>query len=120
MPKSKPSPLTCEHANECPAVCPCPPGCYCKKNTCKPVKKSKKKGRKKWTVKLRVYMAAYEGSKKKQGVELTLDFPREPKTVMEKVSMFQQIEAESEKCLAIRVKYPGNDWEKFEHGGEKS
>ena len=24
------SPLLCEHANECPATCPCPPGCYCR------------------------------------------------------------------------------------------
>lgn len=26
----------CEHANECPSVCPCPPDCYCKTHTCKP------------------------------------------------------------------------------------
>jgi len=24
------SPLLCEHANECPASCPCPSGCYCR------------------------------------------------------------------------------------------
>lgn len=24
------SPLLCEHANECPATCPCQPGCYCR------------------------------------------------------------------------------------------
>lgn len=28
------SALTCPHANETPAVCPCPDGCYCKANTC--------------------------------------------------------------------------------------
>ncbi len=29
------SPLTCEHANECPVSCPCEDGCYCKTRTCK-------------------------------------------------------------------------------------
>lgn len=29
------SAMTCEHANEVPAVCPCSEGCYCKANTCK-------------------------------------------------------------------------------------
>lgn len=27
-------PILCEHANECPNVCPCPPDCYCKFHTC--------------------------------------------------------------------------------------
>lgn len=26
----------CEHANECPHVCPCSAGCYCKSHTCAP------------------------------------------------------------------------------------
>jgi hypothetical protein len=30
-----PSPLLCEHANEVPAACPCPPGCYCRTRSCK-------------------------------------------------------------------------------------
>jgi len=29
------SPAFCEHANECPARCPCKPGCYCKTRTCR-------------------------------------------------------------------------------------
>ena len=29
------SPFLCEHANECPVVCPCATGCYCKSNTCR-------------------------------------------------------------------------------------
>lgn len=29
------SPIFCEHANEVPAVCPCPEGCYCKTHSCK-------------------------------------------------------------------------------------
>lgn len=29
------SPIYCEHANECPYVCPCPEKCYCKFNSCK-------------------------------------------------------------------------------------
>lgn len=29
------SPVLCEHANECPATCPCGPECYCKSHTCK-------------------------------------------------------------------------------------
>jgi len=28
--------FSCEHANEVPCVCPCPPECYCKLNSCKP------------------------------------------------------------------------------------
>jgi len=28
------SPLFCEHANECPNICPCPPRCYCKAYSC--------------------------------------------------------------------------------------
>lgn len=28
------SPVLCEHANEVPHRCPCPPNCYCKTNTC--------------------------------------------------------------------------------------
>lgn len=28
------SPLLCEHANENPAICECPPDCYCKSRTC--------------------------------------------------------------------------------------
>jgi len=38
VPFSKPiekSPLYCEHANEVPQTCPCPPDCYCKDHTCK-------------------------------------------------------------------------------------
>lgn len=31
----KTSAVYCEHANECPAVCPCPDDCYCKDHTCK-------------------------------------------------------------------------------------
>lgn len=31
------SPMFCEHANECPVSCPCPPNCYCKTHTCKPM-----------------------------------------------------------------------------------
>jgi hypothetical protein len=27
--------MACEHANENPAICPCPPQCYCQSNTCK-------------------------------------------------------------------------------------
>lgn len=27
-------PWLCEHANENPNVCPCPPDCFCKRNTC--------------------------------------------------------------------------------------
>lgn len=30
-------PAACEHPNEAPHVCPCPPGCYCKARTCRPV-----------------------------------------------------------------------------------
>lgn len=30
------SAVFCEHANECPAVCPCLPDCYCKEHTCAP------------------------------------------------------------------------------------
>jgi hypothetical protein len=30
-----PHPHLCEHANECPLTCPCPPACYCRTNTCK-------------------------------------------------------------------------------------
>ncbi len=30
------SAFMCDHANECPAQCPCGPTCYCKSNTCKP------------------------------------------------------------------------------------
>lgn len=26
----------CNHANECPNICPCEPDCYCKSNTCRP------------------------------------------------------------------------------------
>lgn len=29
--------MFCEHANECPAVCPCGDDCYCKSHTCKEV-----------------------------------------------------------------------------------
>jgi len=29
------SAIFCEHANEMPAVCPCPDDCYCKENSCK-------------------------------------------------------------------------------------
>lgn len=29
------SPIYCEHANECPQTCPCPPDCYCKDHSCK-------------------------------------------------------------------------------------
>jgi hypothetical protein len=29
------SPVFCEHANEVPQTCPCPPNCYCKNHTCK-------------------------------------------------------------------------------------
>jgi hypothetical protein len=29
-------PVLCNHANECPAQCTCPPTCYCKTHTCKP------------------------------------------------------------------------------------
>lgn len=29
------SPIFCEHANEVPQACPCPPDCYCKDPTCK-------------------------------------------------------------------------------------
>lgn len=29
------SPMFCEHANENPNICKCPPNCYCKKYTCK-------------------------------------------------------------------------------------
>ena len=28
-------PWSCEHANEVPSMCPCPPGCYCKENSCR-------------------------------------------------------------------------------------
>lgn len=28
-------PTLCEHANECPAQCPCDEWCYCKSHTCK-------------------------------------------------------------------------------------
>ena len=36
MGKSKyTSPIFCSHANECPAECPCPPNCSCKKYMCK-------------------------------------------------------------------------------------
>ena len=28
--------LQCEHANEMPAVCPCPSDCYCKSHSCRP------------------------------------------------------------------------------------
>ena len=31
-----PSPLTCEHTNEVPSVCPCGSSCYCKSWTCAP------------------------------------------------------------------------------------
>lgn len=33
--RSEPKPWGCEHANECPQMCPCPPGCYCSTRTCK-------------------------------------------------------------------------------------
>jgi hypothetical protein len=33
------SPLMCEHANECPRICPCRPGCYCWTRTCKDARK---------------------------------------------------------------------------------
>jgi hypothetical protein len=29
-------PALCEHANEVPHECPCPPECYCKVHTCRP------------------------------------------------------------------------------------
>lgn len=32
---SEPSPIFCEHANEMPQQCPCPPDCYCKAHACK-------------------------------------------------------------------------------------
>lgn len=116
MPKFKLSPLDCAHANECPAECPCLSSCYCKKHTCKPVKKPKSKS-KKFTVKVRVYMAAYADEKSKQGVELTLNFPHEPKREFDWIEIWRQIQEEAEKCLAVRVKYPGKDWEPF--GGKK-
>lgn len=28
------SPVTCDHANECPQTCPCQPDCYCRGRTC--------------------------------------------------------------------------------------
>lgn len=34
-PKDTRSPVFCEHANECPNICPCDKSCYCKGNTCK-------------------------------------------------------------------------------------
>lgn len=33
--KKAAAPWICEHANENPNVCPCPPNCYCKTRTCK-------------------------------------------------------------------------------------
>jgi dCMP deaminase len=30
------SPQFCDHANECPNICPCADDCYCKSNTCAP------------------------------------------------------------------------------------
>lgn len=30
------SPEACEHPNECPRVCPCEPGCYCRSRQCQP------------------------------------------------------------------------------------
>jgi hypothetical protein len=29
------APVFCEHANENPAICRCPPDCYCQTRTCK-------------------------------------------------------------------------------------
>lgn len=29
-------PMLCDHANECPRVCSCGAGCYCKTRTCAP------------------------------------------------------------------------------------
>lgn len=31
--------MHCEHANEVPQTCPCPPNCYCKNHTCRIPKK---------------------------------------------------------------------------------
>lgn len=112
MPKSKDA-MLCEHANECPVQCPCSSDCYCKKHTCKPRKKSKGK---KFTVKVRVYMAAYEDSKDKQGVELTMKFPRKPKSAHDGIRIIQQIQEAAHECLAVRVKYPGEDWKPFGEG----
>jgi hypothetical protein len=33
--RAEKSPIFCEHANECPAQCPCGSDCYCKEHTCK-------------------------------------------------------------------------------------
>lgn len=38
------SPILCEHANECPSVCPCEPPCYCHGNACKTRKLKHPKG----------------------------------------------------------------------------
>jgi hypothetical protein len=33
--KKEKSPMLCNHANECPNVCPCKNDCYCKSNSCR-------------------------------------------------------------------------------------
>lgn len=37
--KRERSPVFCNHANECPLICPCDKDCYCKSHTCRKVKK---------------------------------------------------------------------------------
>jgi len=34
LPPPPSSPMFCEHANECPHICPCQPDCYCRRHTC--------------------------------------------------------------------------------------
>lgn len=109
MSKLKGSAFACEHANEVPAQCPCPPYCYCKKHTCKPLKKGNRH-----SVKVRVYMKQYEDEENKQGVEIELTMERPPKNDYERYQLRRQIQEVAEKELAIRVKYPGKKWEKFE------
>lgn len=70
---------------------------------------------KKYTIKLRVCLAAYKDEKNAQAVEIEMTFPREPRNTMDWVQIWEQIRTNAHKQLAVKVKYPEKkEWEEFD------